>query len=75
MGSIPIRFRQTFSGRRNLFRFEGHTMPPRRPKKFSASKEAKRRARATLGSPPATRVIKDKRLKPPKHKKSLIDQD
>jgi hypothetical protein len=48
-------------------------MPPRRPKKFSASKEAKRRARATLGSPPATRVIKDKRLKPLKHKKKFVE--
>jgi len=50
-------------------------MPPRHPKKFSASKEAKRRARATLGSPPATRIIKDKRLKPPKHKKKILASD
>jgi hypothetical protein len=50
-------------------------MPPRRPKKFSASKEAKRRARATLGSPPPTRVLKDKRLKPPKHKKKIVEPD
>jgi hypothetical protein len=38
-------------------------------KKFTASKEARRRARLAAGSPPAARVIPDKRLKPPKHKK------
>ena len=49
-------------------------MAVRRPKKFSAAKEARRRARATLGSPPATRVIPDKRRKPPKHKKKLLEE-
>jgi hypothetical protein len=42
-------------------------------KKFSASKEARRRARLVAGSPPAARVIPDKRLKPPKHKLRIID--
>ncbi len=32
-------------------------------KKFSASKEARRRARLSAGSPPPARVIPDKRLK------------
>ena len=31
-------------------------------KKFSASKEARRRARLSAGSPPPARVIPDKRL-------------
>jgi hypothetical protein len=42
-------------------------------KKFSASKEARRRARLSAGSPPAARVIPDKRLKPPKHKLKIVD--
>jgi hypothetical protein len=43
----------------------------RKPKKFTASREARRRARELAGPPPAARVIPDKRLKPPKHKKKL----
>nr|HEV7953593.1 hypothetical protein [Candidatus Acidoferrales bacterium] len=42
-------------------------------KKFSASKEARRRARLSAGSPPPARVIPDKRLKPPKHKLKIVD--
>ena len=49
-------------------------MAVKRPKKFSAAKEARRRARATLGTPPATRIIPDKRSKPPKHKKELTEE-
>jgi hypothetical protein len=45
-----------------------------KPKKFSASGEARRRARELAGSPPAARVILDKRLKPPKHKKKLVEE-
>jgi hypothetical protein len=45
----------------------------RKPKKFSAAKEARRRAREISGSPPAAQIIPDKRLKPPKHKKKLIE--
>jgi hypothetical protein len=41
----------------------------RKPSKFSAGREARRRAREAAGPPPAERVIPDKRLKPPKHKK------
>jgi hypothetical protein len=44
-------------------------------KKFSAGNEARRRARELAGPPPAARVIPDKRLKPPKHKKKLVDSD
>lgn len=46
----------------------------RKPKKFSASGEARRRARELAGPPPAARVIPDKRLKPPKHKKEFAEE-
>jgi hypothetical protein len=36
-------------------------------------KEARRRARAGIGMPPAQRLIPDKRRKSPKHKKALLD--
>jgi hypothetical protein len=45
-----------------------------KPKKFTAAGEARRRARELAGSPPAARVIPDKRLKPPKHKKKLVEE-
>jgi hypothetical protein len=45
-----------------------------KPKKFSAGAEARRRAREIAGPPPAARVIPDKRLKPPKHKRKLIEE-
>ena len=44
-----------------------------KPKKFSAGSEARRRARELAGPPPAARVIPDKRMKPPKHKKNLLE--
>jgi len=45
-----------------------------KPKKFTAGNEARRRARELAGHPPAARVIPDKRLKPPKHKKTLVEE-
>jgi len=45
----------------------------RKPAKFTAGREARRRARELAGPPPAERVIPDKRLKPPKHKKNLLE--
>jgi hypothetical protein len=49
-------------------------MPSKKRKtKSTAAKEARRRARLAAGSPPAERVIADKRRKPPKHKKPLKD--
>jgi len=57
-------------------RFEGSeaAMPGKKRKtKFTAAKEARRRARSAAGTPPAERVIADKRRKPPRHKKSLED--
>ncbi len=32
-------------------------------------------ARETVGTPPAARVIPDRRTKPPKYKKRLIDEE
>jgi hypothetical protein len=46
----------------------------RKPKKFNAGGEARRRARELAGSPPAARMIPDKRLKPLKHKKKLMEE-
>jgi hypothetical protein len=46
-----------------------------KPRKFTASGEARRRARQSAGTPPAARVIPDKRLKPPKHKKKLVEAE
>ena len=46
----------------------------RKPKKFTAGTEARRRARELAGPPPAERVIPDKRLKPPKHKEELMEE-
>jgi len=45
---------------------------PRKPKKkFRAATEARRQARALIGTPPPTRVEQNRRRKPPKHKKRL----
>jgi hypothetical protein len=47
-------------------------MPSKKRKtKFTAAKEARRRARLAAGSPPTERVIPDKRRKPAKHKKPI----
>jgi hypothetical protein len=47
-------------------------MPSKKRKtKFTAAKEARRRARLAAGTPPAERVIPNKRGKPAKHKKPL----
>jgi hypothetical protein len=43
-------------------------------KRFSAAKEARRRARVLAGAPPAARVIPDKRRKPPKHKNKIAEE-
>jgi hypothetical protein len=42
----------------------------KKPKKtFQAGREARRVAREIVGTPPPARILKDKRAKPPKHKK------
>ncbi len=43
--------------------------------KLNVGKEARRRARERAGLPPTERVIPDKRRKPPKHKKKLLEQE
>jgi hypothetical protein len=45
----------------------------RKRSKFTAAREARRRAREVAGSPPVQRVIPDKRIKPPKHKKDPLE--
>jgi Domain of unknown function DUF488 len=49
-------------------------MPRKKKPKFTAGKEARRRAREAAGAPPAERVIPDKRRKPPKHKKRTEEE-
>jgi hypothetical protein len=50
-------------------------MASRKKKRIRVEKEARRRARLGVGMPPAARVIPDKRLKPPKHKKKIIQPE
>lgn len=40
---------------------------------YTNANEARRQARESIGQPPKTRVIPDKRRRPPKHKKK--DED
>ena len=51
----------------------GGFVKKRKKKRFEAGKEARRRARASGIAPAATRVIPDKRKRPPKHKKDLLE--
>jgi hypothetical protein len=44
-------------------------------KKVDVGKEARRRARQSAGLPPSERVIPDKRLRPPKHKKRIMETE
>ena len=46
-------------------------MAKKHKKRFEAGSEARRIAREVVGNPPPARVIKDKRAKPPKHKKPV----
>lgn len=46
----------------------------RRKRKLNSGTEARRIARTLVGQPRPERVIPDKRKKPPKHKKELLDQ-
>jgi len=65
-GQIQLRFDESEEKDR------GSAMARKKRKpKFTAAKEAKRRARLAAGTPPAARVIPDKRRKPPKHKAKL----
>jgi hypothetical protein len=53
----------------------GSFVKQRKKKRFEAGKEARRRARASGINPAATRVIPDKRKRPPKHKKDLLERE
>jgi len=48
---------------------------PPKPKPFRAHKEVKRRARLTVGSPPAAQRHETRKRKSPKHKKRELDID
>jgi hypothetical protein len=52
----------------------GGSVKKRKKKRFEAGKEARRRARASGLSPAATRIIPDKRKRPPKHKVDLLEE-
>ena len=43
--------------------------------KFTFAAEARRRAREAAGSPPAERVIPDKRRKQPKHRETWLSDE
>jgi hypothetical protein len=58
----------------SLWNVMGKSKRKRKLKKFTASSEARRRARELAGPPPAGRVIPDKRLKPAKHKAKLLEE-
>jgi len=46
---------------------------PGKPKVFRASKEVKRRARLSLGSPPPSRRQEGQKHRPPKHQKREME--
>jgi len=48
-------------------------MARKKKPRLRVEKEARRRARLGIGMPPPERVIVEKRNKPPKHKKKLIE--
>jgi hypothetical protein len=43
--------------------------------KVDVGAETRRRAREKVGLPPTEKIIPDKRRKPPKHKRKLIDEE
>ncbi len=49
--------------------------PSKKRRKFSAGKAARKAARELAGQPPVERVIPDKRRKPPKHRKTWLDDE
>jgi len=54
---------------------ESCRMKKRRKKKIDKGKEARRAARNSGIAPAVTRVIPDKRKRPPKHKKELLETE
>ncbi|HKV27335.1 MAG TPA: hypothetical protein VJN90_03540 [Candidatus Acidoferrales bacterium] len=47
----------------------------KKKRKFEKGAEARRLARENAGTPPAVRIIPDRRTKPPKHRKRLLDEE
>lgn len=47
----------------------------RNRQKIDVGKEARRRARAQVGLPPVGKIVPDKRKRPPRHKKRVIDEE
>jgi len=47
----------------------------KKKRKLGVSKEAKRRARDEVGLPPPEKVIIERKFKPPKHKKKIIEEE
>lgn len=47
----------------------------RKKPKFEKGTEARRIAREHVGAPPAEKIIPDRRKKPPKHKKALLEEE
>ena len=54
---------------------ESSRMKKRRKKKIDKGKEARRAARNSGLAPAGTRIIPDKRKRPPKHKKQLVEAE
>lgn len=48
-------------------------MPRKKKQRLRVEKEARRRARQGIGMPPPERVIVEKRHKPAKHKKKMVE--
>jgi hypothetical protein len=46
-----------------------------RKKKFDRGTEARRAARKSGAAPASTRIIEDKRKRPPKHKKKWLERE
>jgi hypothetical protein len=58
-----------------IFSSVEHPMPRKKKHRLRVTKEARRRARLGIGLPPTERTIPDKRLKPAKHKKSILESE
>jgi hypothetical protein len=67
-------FQNRFHERPSLV-VESSRMKKRRKKKIDKGKEARRAARNSGIAPAVTRVIPDKRKRPPKHKKEFLETE
>ena len=77
MGSIPIRFRQgvpDFPVRSRETTCRAKLNASRRRRPSAPLPKSVARPGELQGTPPPTRVIPDKRRKPPKHKEELLEE-